>query len=105
MSNQIENICGISEIVPDFESIGNNPNFVFTPDPYFQSLPLYDNLGNTINVNSWLECANYVNGGWVNEALTYISYEKELFIILLTITFIYSFKQKFEYIKTWFYKL
>lgn len=105
MSNQIENICGASDLVPDFESIGNNPNFVFTPEPSFQTLTLYDNLGNTINVNSWLECANYVNGGWVNEALTYVGYEKELFILLITITFIYASKKKLKNIKTWFYKL
>ena len=29
MNSNIEKICGISEITPDFDSIASNPNFVF----------------------------------------------------------------------------
>ena len=53
----------------DFEKIANNPNFVFTPDASFDIKVLYDLDGNVINVNSWLECANYVNGGWFSEII------------------------------------
>ena len=40
------------------------PNFVFENDPLFSTITLYDVDGNVINVNSWVECAHYVNGGW-----------------------------------------
>ena len=59
-------ICGDSDLKPDFEAIGNNTNFVFENDPNFETVRLFDLEGNIVNVNSWLECANYVNGGWTN---------------------------------------
>ena len=30
-------ICGQSDLKPDFEAIGNNPNFVFENDPNFET--------------------------------------------------------------------
>ena len=39
--------------------------------------------GNIINVNSWLECAHYVNGGWVNNMDAFINEEKILFFVLV----------------------
>ena len=63
MHKRTETICGESSIIPDFEEIGNNPNFVFNPDPNFEPITLFNENGNTVLVNSWLECANYVNGG------------------------------------------
>ena len=66
MHKRTETICGESSIIPDFEEIGNNPNFVFNPDPNFEPITIFNENGNTVLVNSWLECANYVNGGWTN---------------------------------------
>ena len=75
-------ICGESDLKPDFEAIGNNPNFVFENDPNFESLRLFDFDGNIVNVNSWLECANYVNGGWTN---TYSSFSGDIFFLFLSV--------------------
>ena len=86
MDKKIVEICGSSEITPDFEMIGNNPNFIFTPDPNFNVVTLYDVDGNLINVNSWLECANYVNGGWSTSIASFSNYEESLFLILLAIS-------------------
>ena len=72
--------------VPDTVAINeliNDPNFVFINDPKFPTLALYDIEGNVINVNSWLECANYVNGGWVNNLDVFINQEKILFFTIL----------------------
>ena len=33
-------------------------------DINFNKLTLFDIEGNVIEVNSWFECAHYVNGGW-----------------------------------------
>ena len=86
MDKKIAEICGISEITPDFEMIGNDPNFIFTPDPDFNVVTLYDADGNLINVNSWLECANYVNGGWSTSIASFSNYEESLFFILIAIS-------------------
>jgi hypothetical protein len=62
--NLVEKSCGINNTGQPFPNIGNDPNFVFKNDPLFSTVTLYDINGNVINVNSWIECAHYVNGGW-----------------------------------------
>ena len=89
MNPEIERICGLSDYIPDFEAIGNNPNFVFTNDPNYLAVRLLDSNGSVINVNSWIECANYVNGGWSDNLKTFINYEKYLFFVLIVATFSY----------------
>jgi len=89
MNPEIERICGLSDYIPDFEAIGNNPNYVFTNDPNYLTVQLLDSNGSVINVNSWIECANYVNGGWSDNLKTFINYEKYLFFVLIVATFSY----------------
>tara|TARA_Y100000992_G_scaffold280741_1_gene228017 strand:+ start:428 stop:751 length:324 start_codon:yes stop_codon:yes gene_type:complete len=60
----IESICGAKPETQELIEIGSDPNFVFQNDISFSALRLYDVEGNIINVNSWIECAHYVNGGW-----------------------------------------
>ena len=97
MNSNIENICGISEITPDFESIASDPNFIFQVDENYSTIVLYNSDGSVINVNSWLECANYVNGGWFSSITDLINYEKRLFygllFIVVSITFMELSKQ------------
>ena len=83
MDELIKTICGNSNEVFDPIKIGNNPNFVFINDPNFETIILYDADANIINVNSWLECANYVNGGWSNELIDLFNGEKYLFIMTI----------------------
>jgi len=95
-----ELICGESELKPDFEAIGNNPNFVFENDPAFDSVRLFDVENNIVNVNSWLECANYVNGGWTNHISDFTNSEQGLFFLLLFVVFGIGLAQrKFNFIK------
>jgi len=75
-------ICGESDLKPDFEAIGNNPNFVFENDPSYETVRLFDADGNIVNVNSWLECANYVNGGWTDYSSDFVNGEQLLFFAL-----------------------
>jgi len=82
----IEQNCGIKPLDQELVEIASDPNFIFSNDPGFPSLRLFDVDGNIINVNSWIECAHYVNGGW---ASTYYSGMKSEFIFLL-ITIFYS---------------
>tara|TARA_B100001287_G_scaffold245185_1_gene222297 strand:+ start:37 stop:345 length:309 start_codon:yes stop_codon:yes gene_type:complete len=66
MNLNINNICGESDGTFDLSSIANDPNFIFENDPNFEALKLYNSDGDAIFVNSWVECANYVSGGWSN---------------------------------------
>ena len=91
MNSNIKKICGSSEIKPDFESIASNPNFVFQADENYSTVVLYNSDGSIINVNSWLECANYVNGGWFSNITDLINYEKRLFYGLLFIGIVATF--------------
>jgi len=100
MDKKIAEICGKSDINPNFEMIGNDPNFIFTPDPNFNTITLFDSIGNSINVNSWLECANYVNGGWSTSITSFSNYEESLFLILLTISLGLIFYEKL-FLKRW----
>jgi len=68
ITSMVKKICGISS--DELPEIGSDPNFVFTNDPLFDTIVLYSPEGNIINVNSWIECAHYVNGGWSNDLLT-----------------------------------
>lgn len=83
MDKKVIQICGESNLIPDFEAIGNNPNYVFESDPQFETIILYNSEGTVINVNSWLECANYVNGGWETKLMNLVNYEKYLFFGLI----------------------
>ena len=86
---KIEEVCGVKPTNQEFIIVENDPNFIFVNDPSFNTLRLYDTEGNIINVNSWIECANYVNGGWSDNLKTFINYEKYLFFVLLIATFSY----------------
>ena len=90
-------ICGESDIVPDFAAIGNNPNFVFLNDPEYETIKLFDESGNIVNVNSWLECANYVNGGWTDNISDFFNGEKYIFFITLFITCTYILFKKLRF--------
>src|SRR6056300_1267559 len=68
ITSMVKKICGISS--DELPEIGSDPNFVFTNDPLFDTIVLYSPEGNIINVNSWIECAHYVNGGWSNDLVT-----------------------------------
>lgn len=63
MSNLLE-LCGEEPegfIKLDYSS---NPDFVFENDNDFTARQLYDSDGNTVFVNSYIECEHYVSGGW-----------------------------------------
>ena len=76
----IEKNCGNQPENQEFFIVGNDPNFVFENAPNFETLRLFDVEGNIINVNSWFECANYVNGGW---SINYNSFSGDLFFFTL----------------------
>ena len=90
----IEKICGISNDSTSLEDIANDPNFVFNNDPNYETLVLYGPEGQIINVNSWIECANYVNGGWSSGLVETVNYEMYYFFALLSSTILYFLVNK-----------
>ncbi len=82
MNLNVNNICGESDDTFDLSSIASDPNFVFENDPNFEALKLYNPEGDVIFVNSWVECANYVSGGWSNNIIS--SNHDELFFYFLS---------------------
>ena len=82
MNLNINNICGESDGTFDLSSIANDPNFIFENDPNFEALKLYNSEGDVIFVNYWVECANYVSGGWSNNIIS--SNHHELFFYFLS---------------------
>lgn len=60
----VQKLCGeypVEYIKPEINSI---PNFVFENDVNFETVQLWDVDGNTVFVNSFIECEHYVAGGW-----------------------------------------
>ena len=100
MHKRTEIICGYSDLKPNFEEIGNNPNFVFENDPNFETIKLFDQAGNVVNVNSWLECANYVNGNWTNNISDFYNGEKIIFFSICLVTiFVFFLNKKYNLMK------
>ena len=83
--NKIEKTCGPKPENQEFFIVGNDPNYVFENDPNYETLRLFDIEGSIINVNSWFECANYVNGGW---SMNFSSFSGDLFFFGITSSFL-----------------
>jgi hypothetical protein len=87
--NNPEQHCGVKpNFIEPFDP-GNNPDFVFENDPNFETVVLYDVDGNIVNVNSWIECAHYVKGGWSNSTFNYFEGDKFLAFSLVIAISIY----------------
>ena len=89
----VEKICGINVGEYSLESIQNNPNFIFENDPNYETVVLYSSEGAVINVNSWIECANYVEGGWTNGLIS--SSNSEMYYFLFLTGFLFTLYQFF----------
>jgi len=85
-----EQSCGIKPDNVEYVDPGNNPVFVFVNDPNFESIALYDIEGNIVNVNSWIECVHYINGGWAINPFVTFQGEKIIFFSLLLVSTIYT---------------
>ena len=57
-------------------------------------LRLFDFDGNIVNVNSWLECANYVNGGWTNNISDFTNGEQILFFLFCSTIALATYLQR-----------
>ena len=86
----IENNCGLKPVNQELVEIGSDPNFVFLNDPNFTTLRLYDIEDNIINVNSWIECAHYVSGGWSVNPATNLSGDMLFLLIIVGIAISYT---------------
>ena len=84
LKDYVKKFCGDPPIGFKEVDIANDPNFVFTNDPDYETKVLYFNDGSIINVNSWIECANYVNGGWTDN-MSYLQNMEGYYVAFLGI--------------------
>ena len=91
MSKVVE-LCG--EIPQNFEKIdiSSNPDFVFINDSSYPARQLFDEEGNTVFVNSFIECDHYVSGGWgyspvLSNELFLIDFLTYTVVFLLVVTY------------------
>ena len=87
---QIESNCGIAPEGTTYADPGNDPNFVFINDPNFEIVTLFDIEGNIINVNSWIECAHYISGGWSGSQIINFQGDRYLFFSILSFAVVVS---------------
>ena len=82
-NSKISEFCGPTpaDYIP-VETTDNN--FIFVNDPDFQQINLYDFFGRGATVNSFEECAHYVNGGWE-------PFKTTIFDILTSAAYIFIF--------------
>lgn len=97
---EISNICGNQPEGFVKIDISSDPNFIFENDPNYAAKQLFDGEGNTVFVNSYLECQHYVLGGWDYTPLKnseILLQESLLFVVtaLLVITFVKNIALKF----------
>ena len=95
-SNEIEKQCGVQPANIEIPDIGNDPNFVFVNDPSFTSLNLYDVDGNSVIVNSWIECSHYVKGGWTTILNQNIPGDKYIVFICSSLILFYYISKIFK---------
>ena len=98
MSKVVE-LCG--EIPQNFEKIdfSSNPNFVFENDESYPAKQLFDQEGNTVFVNSFIECDHYVSGGWgfspvISNELFLIDFLTYTVVFLLVVTYSKDFLKR-----------
>ena len=75
--------------------IGTRPNFI--------KVTLYDSEGNIAIMNSWFECAHYVNGGWSNAQILNYQGDRIMFLfasLFAVISSVYYFSNiRKKYVK------
>jgi len=60
----VESFCGQ---YPDGfvkADIASDPNYVFESDSNYDTVQLFNSEGDSVSVNSFIECEHYVTGGW-----------------------------------------
>lgn len=103
MNKDVIQFCG--DYPNDFVSINisSNPNYVFEPDGSFSAVKLHDIDGNTVFVNSFIECEHYVMGGWnynfsdINN-FSYTEFSV-LLVVAISIHFLFNKTKKFKNLK------
>jgi len=89
----VEMICGAFPNNFVDEDIASNPNFIFENDPSFAQRLVNDSEGNSVLVNSFIECHHYVMGGWnvIPELLNEKLYHNVLIVFVFTAVSVASF--------------
>lgn len=79
----VESICG--NYPENFQKLDilSDPNFVFEPDAKYQTRKVWDIEGNSVFVNSFLECEHYVFGGWSYDPTIQLEISYRYYLLLI----------------------
>jgi len=93
MENDVIQICGPYPDGFTKGGINSDPNYVFKNDQNFTAVKVSDVDGNSLFVNSFIECEHYVSGGWnyIPEQNAEYLYQNQLGIFLTFTLLIYIF--------------
>jgi len=96
-STKIKEICGLqpNNFVPISPT---DNNFIFENDLNFPALNLYDFFGRGATVNSFQECAHYMQGGWEPFKTTIFDYLL-IFGVAVTLVVFFILNRKFSLLK------
>jgi hypothetical protein len=94
VNNLLENICGIAP--ESFTKVSpNDSSYIFSNDPNFPALNLYDFFGRAATVNSYTECFYYVELGFEAEKTTIFDFIlPTLFFLTISFLFFKIYKNK-----------
>ena len=89
----LSNFCGEEPVGFIKLDISSNPNYIFKSDTSYIAKQLFDSQGNTVFVNSYIECVHYVSGGWEYTPIKNMEYILQdnlmyLVIVLLIASFL-----------------
>ena len=85
MSKTVEEICGQYPEGFVKEDIASDPNFVFKNDPGYSGVNVYDEVGNSVTVNSFQECEHYVTGGWYDNPTARLEEDLQIGVVYFLI--------------------
>tara|TARA_B100000131_G_scaffold313937_1_gene350008 strand:+ start:3045 stop:3356 length:312 start_codon:yes stop_codon:yes gene_type:complete len=83
--SKVENVCGPYPVDFIKQDIGSNPDFVFTNDAAYPTVQVWDIDGNTVFVNSFIECEHYVSGGWYFSPVQSLENNLQLSLMFLSL--------------------
>tara|TARA_B100001113_G_C21118944_1_gene626538 strand:+ start:658 stop:960 length:303 start_codon:yes stop_codon:yes gene_type:complete len=97
----VKELCGTNEAEESFKSSDPNGFLIFTNDPNYETVQLWNKLNNTVLVNSFEECEHYVIGGWNSTQSLNIEYLSQGIILTILTSFlvIKKIKSRFNYAK------
>ena len=85
----LEQVCGVNNSDQKFSEMNSDGILIFTNDPNYSTVQLWNKLNKTIYVNSYEECQHYFLGGFDStQQLNIEIYSRAIIIVFLIVVII-----------------